>query len=433
MRKDSICYASRFERLARSKEVSRDPLQPLICSSKVSLGTSKLGVASRSKRLADATLAVFNWGQSLKPLAQIQTFLSLLIFFLFALPVAAQPTTPVLFTAQGDLWAWSEGAAIERWTQDGALSGVALAPTMTQVAYHTLAPVSRAGLGSLQVDGAIAEYDLPGDLALLDLTTRAITPLAMQSADATLAAGGSLVRSYPAWSPDGGAVAWIELPFLGTSAQLVAQNLSTGERVTVGGFELATPRAPQLRWGRGGFAVRLSTQANGEQLFGFYANDGARLPMLTVIPATDEFVQTYDWIQVGELDWLGVLFSSGRWALYDPITGVEQTTTGVPMLYSLSAPDAPALRFGVTADTGFFWETVSAQPQAASVAYPGTPGQVALSPDGGALAFIGYPEYGALGWARDGALQTVAGTGSTLPESIAATTVLWSAMGWRLG
>lgn len=356
------------------------------------------------------------------------------IFLLLFNSIAhAQSSPPVLFTAQGDLWAWSEGAAIERWTQDGALSGVALAPAMTQVAYHTLAPVSRAGLGSLQVDGAIAEYDLPGDLALLDLTTRAITPLATQSGDATLAASGSLVRSYPAWSPDGGAVAWIELPFLGTTAQLVTQNLSTGERISVGGFELATPRAPQLRWGRGGFAVRLSTQANGDQLFGFYLTDGTRLPMLTVIPTTDEFVQTYDWIQVGEVDWLGVLFSSGRWALYDPITGVEQATTGVPMLYSLSAPDAPALRFGVTTDTGFFWETVSAHPQAASVAYPGTPGQVALSRDGSALAFIGYPEYGALGLARDSALQTVVGTGSTLPEAVAATAVLWGAMGWRLG
>ena len=272
--------------------------------------------------------------------------LVLLLVFTFSTFAFAQAPAPALFTAQGDLWAWHEGAAIERWTQDGALSGVALSPNLAQVAYHTLAPVSRAGLESLQVDGAIAEFDLPGDIALLDLNTRVITTLAAQNADATLNAGSSLVRSYPAWSPDGSAVAWIELPFLGTTAQLVTQNISTGERVSVGGFELATPRAPELRWGRIGFAVRLSSQANGEQVFGMYLNDGTRLPMITVTPATDEFVQTYDWVQVGDADWLGVLFSSGRWALYDPLTGVEQASASPPMLYSLSAPDAPALRFG---------------------------------------------------------------------------------------
>lgn len=357
----------------------------------------------------------------------------LILSFVSTNNVSAQSPAPVLFTAQGDLWALREGAAVERWTQDGALSGVALAPDITRIAYHTLAPVSRAGLASLQVDGAIAAFDLPGDIALLDVNTRAVTVLATQNADAALTAGGSLVRSYPVWSPDGSALAWVELPFLGTTAQLITQNMATGERSTLGAVELATSQAPELRWGRAGFALRLSLQADGEQVFALLQNDGARLPMLRVIPAADEFVQMVDWVQAGEVDWLGVLFSSGRWALYDPATGVEQTTAGVPMLYSVNAPDTPALRFGVTPDTGFFWETVSAQTQAASVAYPGTPGQVALAPDGTALAFIGYPEFGALGLARDGVLQTVVGTGSSTPDSLVLSGIIWGSMAWRLG
>ena len=62
-------------------------------------------------------------------------------------------------------------------------------------------------MNRIQTSGLIADFDLPGDIDLLDLATGTVTQIAGQPADASLfvegVADNATIRSTPVWSPDG--------------------------------------------------------------------------------------------------------------------------------------------------------------------------------------------------------------------------------------
>jgi hypothetical protein len=362
-------------------------------------------------------------------------FLLLLVVFLLSLPVHAQNDRPLVFLAQGDLWAWSETSpVITQLTQHGTVSAPTLAPNDARITYRALAAVNPDELANLQTEGFIADYDLPTDLYLLNPITAETVVIAGQPVTPNLTiAGGGRVRSAPVWSPDGNAVAWVESGFRQTDAQIVMQALDdTQPQALVTGIVLNEARAPEIRWGRSGIALRLTLQADGTQSFAIYADDGSLLSVIAYTPPPNEYVQLYDWVRAGESDLLGVLLSSGRWVLFDAATGSEVVTIHVPVLVSMNSLAAPALRFGVSPDLGFFWETISANMETASVAFPGAPGSVTLAPDGNAIAFTGYPEFGALAVRRGDNIVVVETADIQPPNLLFVVSVIWGNMGWQL-
>jgi hypothetical protein len=358
-----------------------------------------------------------------------------------AVAVGAQPQTPLVFWARGDLWTWSEAdASAQPLTADGTVSDAALSPDGMRLAYRVLSPVSRASLNQVESAGFIADYELPTDIWLIDLATRTAVPITAQPPEAALFVPDTpipIVRSAPAWSPSGDALAWVEATFPANSGTGVisVHHLMSGEWSTpVMDIRAAEPYVPELRWGHSGLAVRTTLAADGPQVFAFFAADGTPLSSAALVPRNGELLQDFVWVWVVDQarDVLGVLYSSGRWALIDPLAGSELAVSGVPALYSPGAAAAPVIRFDVTPDVGFFWEAAFAQSTDASVAYSGVPGRVAVAPDGQAIAFTGFPEFGGLALWRSGVITPVAGTGSTDAAALAATNVYWQPVVWRI-
>jgi hypothetical protein len=276
------------------------------------------------------------------------------VLMLFARAVGAQEAPLVLWVA-GDLWSVRDDALTpEPITESGYISGPVLAPTGDRIAYKAAAAVGIEALDRVEATGLIAEYDLPGDILVLDIATGGSTLVAGQPENALLfvegAADNATVRSAPAWSPDGAALAWTEFPFGGAAAQLVRADLATGaQQVIVPQIDAVIARgtAPDLRWGEAGFAVRSYTLDSTEQVFLFYAQDGALQATARVQPGDDEDVLDFVWVDTSAGSRLGVLFTNGRWLLIDPLMGTGEEPATAPQLYSLLAPDSSLrLRFG---------------------------------------------------------------------------------------
>jgi hypothetical protein len=343
----------------------------------------------------------------------------------------AQESMPLIFWAQGDLWAWAETTqSVTQLTADGTISGATLSPDGTSIAYRSLSAISRAGLEGLQADGAIADFDLPSDIIILSLQSGESTTIATQDPTAALTPGGSIVRSEPAWSPDGTAIAWVEFSFQSLEASLIQQPLGAAPAL-ITSLDLENSRAPLLRWSSAGFAVRfLTLAADGTPSFALYAPDGSALPSLRLQAQPTEYVQAFDWVQTPTTPLLGVLLSSSRWVLFDPLIGTEVPSTTVPVLRQRTPTGAAPLRFATDVQGGFFWETLPSDPSEVSIAFPGAPGQVAVSPDGGAIAFSGYPEFGALAIWRNGSIVEVAGTGISNPTGLLVSSLFWNTSEW---
>jgi hypothetical protein len=362
-------------------------------------------------------------------------FCAVFVLLLSFSSVRAQTPAPIIFWANGDLWTWTpDGGPIAPLTQQGTVTMPVQSPDGGLIAYRVLAPVSQAALDRLQTEGAIADFDLPTDLYLVDPAVGVPIPLAQQPDDAVLFQDGipdrALVHSAPAWSPDGGGLAWIAFDFGAASASLHMFDRASGQiAVVIDGLPLIDGRAPELRWGRLAFAVR---SADTAQPIAIYSFDGAPLATIPQVLDPAAALQVFEWIRWGDRDLLGLLTTDGRWQLFDPLTGAP-VEAGVPMLHPVGdEADAAAVRFDLAPESGFFWEVVDPASASASVAYTGLPGQVAFGPDGRTLVFIGYPEFGALALWRGEAFSAVPGTGVSDAAALIVTTVFWAPMQWSL-
>ncbi len=352
--------------------------------------------------------------------------------------VRAQADLPVVVWAAGDLWTWvPDGGQLAPLTRQGTVTSPAQSPDGRWIAYRVLAPVSQAALDRVQAQGAIADFDLPTDIYLVDPAAGIPIPVAEQPADAALFRAGApdnaLVRSAPVWSPDGNGLAWVEFAFGAASGVLRVFDRDSGQLSTrIASLPLAGGSAPELRWGRLAFAVR-SEDAGGAQTIALYGVDGSPLAAVRPIVAPSAAFQMFDWIRWDDRDLLGLLTTDGRWQLFDPLAGAPFETDAVPALHPVGDPNSSAaIRFDLAPESGFFWEVIDPRSAAASAAYTGLPGQVALGPDGAAVVFIGYPEFGALALWRGGTFSVVAGTGVSDPAALIAAAVMWAPVEWRL-
>jgi hypothetical protein len=366
-----------------------------------------------------------------------------LVCLLALSPAVAQTTpadtAPIILWSQGSLYqVVNPQVPPSLLVQSGVISGVALSPDGSRLAYRAAAPVGIEALGRLQTEGMIAEFDLPADIFILDLTTLSQVQIAAQPDAPSLfvegVADNATVRSAPVWSPDGSALAWTQMQFGAPVADLYRYQLDQAFTVLV---PIAMPvvrgAAPELSWGAGGIAISAGANTNGQQEFYIYTPDGALRSLVRLSPQEGESLERTTWVEDENLSLFGALFSSGRWALFDPASGLEVAVNGVPELYSLTAPETSlGLRFAISPDVGFYWETHDPMPsENASGAYPGSPWRVTLSPNGRAAAFLGYPTYtGAAIWRDDGSVTELAGTGES---GLNIGEIFWGATGWRVG
>jgi hypothetical protein len=343
----------------------------------------------------------------------------------------AQSDAPLILWVRGDLYAVSDlTASPVQLTQNGTISGPALSPDGNMVAYKAAAPVGLQALDRLQTEGFIADFDLPGDIFMLNVSIQQTVLVAGQPSDASLFVEGvpdnTVVRSTPAWSPDGAMLTWTEFVFGSESPRLVVFEFATRTQMVIADVlpvEIVAGSAPDVRWGAGGIAI---IGDGGELLI--YSSDGTLLSTPQLAPVENENPQEYAWIDTSGTSLFGVLYSSGRWSFYDPSTGAEQQTNDIPLMVGAAA-NSLALRFGALPDVGIFWETVD--PSGATTtsgAFPAPPSRVALSPSGREVAFIGYPDFGGVAVWSNGEVIPVPGTGS---DTLAAGAVLWGATTWR--
>lgn len=362
-------------------------------------------------------------------------FFALVIMLLtFGSAQAQDDEFPLILWIRGDLYrvdtAEAPPSAI---TTSGTISGPALAPDGTQIAYKEAAQVGLEALSRVQTDGVIADFDLPGDIYLLDIASGESALIAGQPADASLLVAGTpdraTVRSTPVWSPDGARIAWTEFALPDSKPGIAVYDLAAGTLTTLVSDIPAAPvqgAAPPLRWGSAGIAVSTSTDNTSEQDFLIYAESGTLLSSPRLAPVADDPAVDFVWVESASGAQLGVIYQSSGWILIDPATGVAQAAPELPRLTTAS-PDSRALRFGVDSERGFFWEILGE-----TTAAPGSPTQVTLSPSGRQIAFTGFPSSGAVTIWRADETSAIPGTGSNL-DQLQVGALLWGYTFWKVG
>ncbi len=360
--------------------------------------------------------------------------------------VTAQPadTAPVFLWVRGDLWRYDPMLAAQpptQITQVGTISSPVISPDAARIAYSAASPVSLEALSRIQIGvGAVAEFVLPQDIYLLDTATGESTLIAAQPADASLFVDGvpnrAIIRSAPVWSPDGAQLAWAETAFDSRLPRLVVYDLAQN------GIALEVQDDTELpmvngtlhtRWGTGGLMLWAEGEAGGVLAI-FYALDGTRIARQFIPPpAAGDVVEDVVWVETTDDSLPGILFASGEWFLFDEVTGAAVQPAVLPQLTGRGYPDISySVAFGVLDESGFFWEAFDPlAPDAASVAFPGSPARVTLAPSGRALALIGYPDFGNAAIFQNGELSAIPGTGINETDLYVGA-VLWGATFWRI-
>ncbi len=340
---------------------------------------------------------------------------------------------PLILWIQGDLYSVdSLTAPPTQITNGGTISGPELSPDGATIAYKSADQIGLNALNRIQASGKIADFDLPGDIYVLDIATRKSTQIVGQPPDASLlvdnVADKATIRSTPVWSPDGKSLAWTEYAYPGGKPQIVIDTIAS--TITALASDLNAPliqgAAPPLRWGSAGIAVNASTDAASEQDFLIYGNDGTLLSSPRIAPVDNDPVLDFVWVESANGAQLGLIYQSSRWILIDPKTGVAQAASELPRLVTASS-NTRALRFGVDKDQGYFWEIVGENAAAA-----GAPSQVTLSPSGRQIAFTGFPSSGAVTIWQDGNTTSIPNTGSNLNE-LQVGALMWGYTYWEIG
>lgn len=363
---------------------------------------------------------------------------AVLIAALFSASAYAQDAGsefPLLLWIRGDLYTVaSETSAPVAITRDGTISGPVLAPGEANLAYKA---ASRVGLDALNrvtaSDGAIAQFDLPGDIYLFDINGRVPTMIAGQPADASLFVQGTpdkaIIRSTPVWSPDGSKLAWTQYLYPGGTPEIVVFNRVGGAETIIASnvpAPLVQGFAPPLRWGSAGIAINASVDATSEQDYLFYSEDGALLSSPRIAPVENDPVVDFVWVESPGGAQLGVIYSSARWILIDPVSGIARAAGDLPHL-TTPHDGSQSVGFGYDSTEGFYWELIGG-----TAAGPGSPAQIALSPSGQQVAFIGFPSSGAVSVWRGGDAVSIPNTGSNM-EELQVGAVLWGYTYWKLG
>lgn len=364
-------------------------------------------------------------------------FLMIALLLMSAYGTFAQETPPpFFFWSGGDLYRVEPNLVPAQLTASGTISSPVISPDETRIAYKQAALVGIEALDRVEAEGEIADIDLPADIAVLDVLSGASTLIAGQPEDAALFEEGTpdnaIVRSAPAWSPDGIQLAWTEFNFGAETPRLMIHDLTEGTTsVLVPDIAMTVTQgqAPSVRWGDNLLIVNLSADAAGEQAYLIVSPVGTQNAAPRLAPVPDDYVLDVFPVEGAEQTYVGVFYASGRWTLLDGQTGVGVPFRDVPHLLSRRSPEnSLRLRFDITPDMGMFWEVLDT-----NMAYTGDPNRVTLSPDGQAAVFLGYPDFdGAAIWSSaSNAISAVPNTGDDDGE-LEVGAVIWGSTMWEI-
>ncbi len=339
---------------------------------------------------------------------KLKRIVSVLLAALLVLPGAAvsqaQEQPPLIILADNDLWT-VDGTSLTNVTHDGHIQGAALSPDGTRIAYRNWSPIS---VEAVERVGAPGGGSPPSDITVLNLTTLAITPIAIQPADASFLVDGvpdnAILRSAPTWSPDGTRLAWGELhypSFAPETNRLVIYDFNRGDTEVLvtnlpDQYE-AGPSPGEATWGSSGLAaIGIEYDFSINDWFTsiqVYSDQDGSLLSSTRLPESDvQRFSRYLWVHSSELDEIAVQYTpAGNWDLINPLTGNLHPALAVPELYNPLAPESAAVTFAYHADAEWpdFYSWTLTYPNGQQIEgqnrVSGT-SSIALSPDGQAVA-----------------------------------------------
>lgn len=357
------------------------------------------------------------------------------LFLLIVSVSAAQndvQTASIFLWVRGDLWridAADLSAAPVQVTSGGTISAPVLSPDGAWIAYKAAAEVGLEALNRLQTEGFIADFDLPSDLYVLNTVTGESRPLVGQPANASLFVEGvpdqATSRSAPVWSPDGESLAWAQIDFGQPSASLIVLNRESMNGVSTPINTQVYGIPPNVAWLDDTITVWI-TLPTGVTHIERFDQTGTALNAIEI--AAESIGGSVETLLILN-EQVNILNDQGEWRVLLP----DGASAFVPSPQITITPNAQSYRigFGHVVDTGFFWEAYDPLvPDAATVAFPGSPSRVTLSPDGRAIAFLGFPEFGAASIYQNGELLTIPNTGDGEDE-LNVGAILWGSPVWQ--
>lgn len=376
---------------------------------------------------------------------QYALWIIVLVLIVLAGPVAAQSDQPLLILASGDVWAWDETTNVLRpLTTGGSHFTPVLSPDGRRVAYTQYPDVV---LDALERVGGIGGGPLPKDIWVLDIPDGVNFHIAPQPADASFFTDGvpdqAMIRSRPAWSPDGTWLAWTEALYPEWTIQLTLYSFQTGEmRTIVTGLpeQGGVPDVLDVLWADAGLILQSATYEPDtgvwQNTFLAYDVTGTLLRAIPLAASAERFMVYNALVNVAGQAMIGVLYNTGAWEVFDLQTGIGRPSP-TPELYNTAAPDSSlAVRFlaGMGDTTDQAW-LVNASGNSVSETIPTRFvdfSRIVLSPDGGAAAYTAFnPDTRVFDptitvW-RNGQTTTV-----TLPDDTFIGGFLWGQTGWRV-
>ncbi|MCB9453986.1 MAG: PD40 domain-containing protein [Anaerolineaceae bacterium] len=371
----------------------------------------------------------------------------MIVLFLcvLAVPVAAQSDPPLLILASGDLWAWDETTHVLRpLTTGGSHFTPVLSPDGGRVAYTAYPDIV---VDALQRVGGIGGGPLPKDIWVLDMPDGVNFHVAQQPADASFFMEGvpdrAMIRSRPAWSPDGTWLAWTEALYPEWIPQLTLYNFQTGDiRTIVTGLpqQGGVPDVLNVLWAEAGLVLQSTAYepetSTWQNTFLVYDVIGTLLREIPLGASTERFMVYDTLVNVAGQEMIGVLYNTGDWDMFDLQTGGGRPAS-TPELYNTAAPDSLlTVRFlaGAGSEMDQAWLVNAAGATVSDPINLGYTGldYITLSPDGGAAAYTAFnPESKVFDpnitvW-RNGQTTTV-----ILPDDAFIGGFLWGQTGWRI-
>jgi len=341
--------------------------------------------------------------------------LLMLVFLVVAAvsTVGAQvETEPIIVLNEGDLWAWDgSGKGLEQKTFWGYNQEPVLSPDGQQVAYMAWSAIT---VDALTREGAIGGGEVPGDIKVFEVANQQEIVIAGQPPEASFFTPGvadkAVIRSKPVWSPDGKQLAWTEYDIPGDGlSRIMTYDFATQTTQTLISplpAQAGVPVPVEITWGSSGIVVRSTTPymnpdsstvftSTFVDSFLVYSVDGTQQGIIQVLQTEDRFMTDFILVNYQDLEYIGVQYNTGEWDLIDPLSGESQPAPGLPELYCTSAPEK-SLSIAVWPDgetSGVEYQLLDVDGNAVGAPVDMSSdfeGRIALSPSGGALAYVQY-------------------------------------------